>query len=60
MAAHPTELSYRHDMKLVISDDFVARCFRAAERASLAVIGYMSAQSNKPLQPPSSGKSGVD
>ena len=55
-ADHPAELSFRHNAKLVISDDFVTRCFSATERTSLAVIGYMNSQSNKPLQPTSGGQ----
>lgn len=51
VAAYPAELSYVHDVKLRISDEFVGRAIRETERASLAVIHYLIAKSNEAMQP---------
>lgn len=60
VAAHPKELSYEHDVKLVISDAFVSRCFRATEEAPLELIRYMHTLSNNPPQLTSGGHSDVE
>lgn len=60
VAAYPSELSYRHDVKLVVSDAFVTRCLSATEHASLSLIHYMNAQSDKPLQSTSGGQVKVE
>jgi len=50
VAAYPEELAYIHGVKLKLSDDFVGRCIRETERASLALVHHVIAQSN-PNQP---------
>lgn len=51
VSAYPAELSYVHNVKLRISDEFVGRVIRETERASLAIVHYLNAQSNQAKQP---------
>jgi hypothetical protein len=51
VAVYPNELSYLHQVKLRIFDEFVRRAIRETERASLAIVRYLNTQSNQGMQP---------
>ncbi len=51
LEAYPNELSYAHKVKLRISDEFVVRCIRETERASLSLVDHLTAQPNEAMPP---------
>jgi hypothetical protein len=50
VAAYPSELSFNHSVKLVVSDAFVKRCIEQTELAALAVIRFMIKHCNDAMQ----------
>ena len=41
MDAYPEELSYKHEVKLVVSDKFVKHCMSVTAESALAVNSFM-------------------
>ena len=56
--AYPRELGYRHDVKLVVSDEFVARCMAATAASALAINRFMIRRLQQGISPDRRGDSG--
>ena len=47
VASYPTELGYKHEVKLVVSNAFVERCMAVTTKAALAVHEFIVTHSNR-------------